>query len=287
MRAGAGWTRDPHAPGDDPTRVEGLGSNDAGGCVVGLLDAFLALSHRERLPARVILALTCDEETGGEGLEVLRDELPALAAAIIGEPTGLDIATAQRGLCRFEVTWAGRTAHASRPWQGENAIEHAMEDLRRLQAISFENAHPLLGPATVAVTMLRAGTAANVIPASCVAQGDGRPSPLDPNDVVVGRIREAVHDGEITTMRARMTPVETNEDEPIVKAACAALPDSSVIGFGGVSDLFHVRDLPGIILGPGASERSHAPDEWIGVDEIDAACRAYLAVAEAWIERVT
>ena len=286
VRAGSGWTRDPHDPGDDADRVWGLGANDAGGCAVGLLHAFVSLARDGDLPARLVLALVCDEETGGEGIEALRAELPPLAAAVIGEPTELRVATAQRGLVRFEVTWRGRTAHASRPWQGENAIERALPDLARLVAVSFEDVHPLLGRATLQVTNLAAGTGStNVIPDRCVASGDARPSPLHPNEEVVAAIRTAVRDGEITKMRARMTPVETARDEPIVAAALEATGADDPVGFGGVSDLFHVRDVPGVVVGPGAPERSHAPDEWIGVDEIAAGAATYRRIAQAWMRR--
>lgn len=285
VRAGAGWTRDPRDPGAGPDRVWGLGANDAGGAGVAMLDAFLALS-RDELPARVVLALTCDEETGGEGLEVLRPRLCGLAAAIIGEPTGLRICPAQRGLVRFEVTVTGRTAHASRPWQGVNAIEGAVEDISRLLELRFPGEHPLLGPATLAITKVAGGTAANVIPERCVVTGDARPTPLHPNDEIVEAIRGAVRRGEVTAMRARMTPVETALDAEIVRAARETLPDAEVTGFGGVSDLFHVRDLPGIVLGPGAPERSHTPDEWIGCEEVREAAAAYRRLARSWMKRI-
>jgi acetylornithine deacetylase len=282
VRAGAGWTRDPRDPGEDPDRVWGLGSNDAGGAGVAMTAAFLALARGD-LPRRLVLALTCDEETGGEGLEVVRGELVGLAAAVIGEPTGLALCPAQRGLIRFEITVRGRSAHASRPWQGENAIEGAVEDVGRLLALRWPREHELLGPATLAVTRIEGGTAANVIPDRCVVTGDARPTPLHPNEEMVAAIRSCVRRGEITAMRARMTPVATPLDASIVRAARAAIPGAPVRAFGGVSDLFHVRDVPGVILGPGAPERSHAPDEWIGTDEIRAAADAYRRVVETWM----
>jgi acetylornithine deacetylase len=285
VRAGAGWTRDPRDPGDDPDRVHGLGSNDAGGSGVAMLEAFISLAG-EGLPVRLVLALTCDEETGGEGLEALRPELGELHAAVIGEPTAMAICPAQRGLMRFEVTVSGRSAHASRPWQGENAIEGALEDAARLVALSFPGEHPLLGRATLALTRIEGGTAPNVIPDRCRITGDARPTPLHPNEEIVAAVRDAVRRGEVTTMRARMTPVETPLDAAVVEAAREVLPEAPITGFGGVSDLFHVRDVAGLVLGPGAPERSHAPDEWIGVGEIREAVDVYRRIVRAWARRV-
>ena len=282
VRAGDGWTRDPRDPGRDDSRVHGLGSNDAGGAGVAMVDAFLACSKRS-LPARLVLTLTCDEETGGDGLEVVRPGLANLAAAVIGEPTALAICPAQRGLIRFEITVRGRTAHASRPWQGENAITGMLEDLERILALTWPREHALLGPATHAVTQISGGTAPNVIPDLCVATGDARPTPAHPNEEMVAAITKCVKRGEVTAMKARMTPVDTPLDSEIVLAARGVLPDAEVRGFGGVSDLWHVRDVPGIVLGPGAPERSHAPDEWIGTDEVREAADVYRRIIDTWM----
>lgn len=293
--AGETWTVDPWRPRrlppcpDQPElgpRIQGLGANDTKGGGAAMLQAVRRLAEDRDFAGTLLYAATCDEETGGEGLEVLRPELPELTAAVIAEPTNLRVATAQRGLMRIVVRCEGQSAHASRPWQGVNAIELAIADIERLRAIEADELHPLLGRATLTVTMIEGGVRSNVLPPVCRFTLDGRPTPTYPNDWWLDRIRETVQ-GELEVVRARMTPVETDTDEPLVRAALGAAGaltgERDPIPFGGVSDLFHVRDVPGIVLGPGISTQSHQADEWVpetqvrqSVDMYERLVREYL-----------
>ncbi|MFQ5845921.1 MAG: M20/M25/M40 family metallo-hydrolase, partial [Planctomycetota bacterium] len=159
------WTLDPHAAAVRDGRIYGLGANDAKGPLAALVVAF----RTAEVPAgaRLVLAATCEEETGGDGLGALRPELPPLEAALIGEPTGLEVCCAQRGMLRVRVTARGRRAHAARPWQGQNAIHQASRDIQALRRLELPAPHPLLGPATLEVTVISGGVKVNVVPPAC------------------------------------------------------------------------------------------------------------------------
>ena len=162
-----GWTRDPFGAEIEGDRLFGLGANDNKASVAGLACAVADLADRPP-PGRIVFAATCDEETGGEGLEWLRPRLPAIDQAVITEPTDFRVAIAQRGLVRLTARAVGKSAHASRPWEGENAIALAVEDVRRLLAIPLEGEHPLLGRATLEITKIEIG------PRDCVHPALGR-----------------------------------------------------------------------------------------------------------------
>ncbi|MCK6479136.1 MAG: M20/M25/M40 family metallo-hydrolase [Planctomycetes bacterium] len=275
------WTRDPFAPSVEGGRLHGLGAGDDKASVAAMAAAFARMA-REGIPGRLVAAFTCDEETGGQGLEVCRGEFPAPDAAVVGEPTGLRVATAQRGLVRIEAVAEGRAAHAARPHQGVNAILLALEDVERLRSLRFDGPpHPLLGHPTVTVTTIRGGAARNVVPAECVFTVDARPTPDHGNDVLVPRLRGLIR-SRIATLRDRMTPVETPRSDPLVAAALAATGTADPVGFGGVSDLFHVRDVPGIVLGPGDPEQSHQADESVPLDQVLRAAEVYRDLALRW-----
>jgi acetylornithine deacetylase/succinyl-diaminopimelate desuccinylase-like protein len=244
--------------------------------------AAVAAADPASLTGRVVLALVCDEETGGEGLEAIRDGLPAYSAAVVGEPTELDVCPGQRGLLRAEVVAKGRQAHASRPWEGENAIERAAEDVLAIRALDLGPADPLLGPATLVATVIAGGTRHNVVPGECVVQLDGRPTPSCGNDRMLALLRGAVK-GEVRVKSTRFQPVSTPADAEIVLTAKAASPTKKVRGFGGVSDLFWVRHVPGVVMGPGTSAASHAPDEWVAVEQVEAAVEAYGRILSSYL----
>jgi acetylornithine deacetylase len=276
------WTCDPFAATRADGRITGLGSNDTKGGGAAMLCVLAELARDRDFDGTFVFAATCDEETGGEGLEVIRDELPPLTGAVICEPTTLRVATCQRGLMRIVVACEGRAAHAARPWQGVNAIELAMTDLEALRGIEAPDEHPLLGRATLTPTKIDGGVRANVVPPVCRYTLDGRPTPQYPNAWWEERVRATVR-GRIETFRARMTPVDTDVSDPLVVSALAAAGTGDPIGFGGVSDLFHVRDVPGIVLGPGRSEQSHRADEWVEEEQLLRAVEVYRDLARGYL----
>jgi len=273
------WTRDPWEPTLEDDRVYGLGSNDAKGPLAALVVAFLTANIPD--DGRLVLAATCDEETGGEGLGVLRPDLPEIYAAIIGEPTTCTVCSGQRGLLRLRLHAEGKRAHASRPWQGENAIVKAARDVATLDAIDFGEPHRLLGPATLQVTMINGGVKTNVIPPACTMEIDARTHP----DMDNTRLRELVEssvESRIELVSERFQPVATPNEAAIVDAALRASGSKEARVFGGVSDLFWVRDVPAIVMGPGRSEQSHAADEWIEVKQLKRGELVYRATIERY-----
>jgi acetylornithine deacetylase len=279
---GPGWTREPWDAALSGGRVWGRGANDAKSSVAAMC---VAAAHADRaaLRGRLVLALVCDEETGGEGAEVLAPRLPAVGACVVGEPTGLDVCPAQRGLLRASVIARGKSCHASRPWEGVNALEKAARDVLAIQSMSFPEEHPLLGRATLQATVIAGGTRPNVIPGECTIQLDGRPTPAWDNARMLAALREAVAGSEVVVKSERFRPVVTPADAPIVGVARAASPTGKVRGFLGVSDLFHLRHLPGVVMGPGTSAASHAPDEWVAVEQVEAAAVAYAKIVASYL----
>lgn len=274
------WTRDPHAPEEIDGRLFGLGSGDDKASVAAMACA-VARMKKEGVPGTVIFAATCDEETGGEGLEALRRELPPADAAVVGEPTNLQVATAQRGLIRIEAVAEGKAAHAARPHQGVNAIYKAMDDIQRLRELRFTREHPLLGLPTVVVTEIQGGVSRNMVPPSCRFTVDVRTTPFYDNDYFVPELRRRIR-SQVPTLKARMIPVETRPDEKIVLAALEATGTTAPVGFGGVSDMFHVRDIPSLVLGPGEPEKSHQADESAPLDQVRRAVDVYRDLAARW-----
>jgi len=273
------WNLDPYEAELRDGKVYGLGANDAKGPLAALVIAF----ETAEIPAdaRLVLAATCEEETGGAGLGTILKELPRFDASIVGEPTFLTVCSCQRGLLRLRLTARGKSAHASRPWQGENAIEKAARDVEALRRLPLADAHPLLGPPTLQVTMIQGGVRTNVVPPLCRMEIDARTIPALDNATLHRRVRDAV-ESDVELVSERFVPVETATAEPIVQAALAATGASEPGAFGGVSDLYHVRDVPGIVMGPGRSEQSHAADEWIEVDQLERGVQAYRETIERY-----
>jgi acetylornithine deacetylase/succinyl-diaminopimelate desuccinylase-like protein len=278
---GPGWTREPWDAALEGGRVHGRGSNDAKSSVAAMCVAAVA-ADRARLRGRLVLAMVCDEETGGEGIEACVGDLPPVSACVVGEPTGLDACPGQRGLLRASVTVRGRSCHASRPWEGRNALEDAARDVLAIQGLVLDDEHPLLGRPTLQATVIAGGTRPNVIPGECTIQVDGRPTPGLDNEAMLAALRAAVR-GEVVVKSERFRPVVTPPEAEIVRLARAASPTGVVRGFQGVSDLYHLRHLPGVVMGPGTSAASHAPDEWVDVGQVDAAVRAYATLIEGYL----
>lgn len=278
---GPGWTQDPWSAELRDGMVLGRGSNDAKSSIAAMMVAAERLAARG-FDGRLVLALVCDEETGGEGIETLVHELPEAHAAVVGEPTGLDVCPGQRGLFRARLVAHGRACHASRPWEGENALEIAARDVVALHALELGGEDALLGPPTLQATVVSGGTRSNVIPGEVTVELDGRPTPGCDNETMEARLRAAVR-SEVVVSSSRFTPVRTPDEHEIVRRALAASPTGVSRGFGGVSDLFHIRHLPGVVMGPGTSKASHAPDEWVAVDQVEAAVEAYASIAEGYL----
>ena len=275
---GQGWTRDPLGELVDG-RIYGRGSNDAKGCLVAMIVG--AARHLARGgKGRVCVAATCEEEVMGQGLEALLPLLPRPDAALVGEPTRLQPAVAQKGLMVLEITAHGRSAHAAHGG-GENAITRLAPDLVALASLELDRVHPFLGPSTLAVTQIQGGTRHNVIPDRCTCVVDIRLTPAYTPAEIVALVGERVS-GEVRVRSDRLAPVETALHEPVVRAVLRARPDAVPYGSPTLSDWVFLRGIPTVKIGPGDSLRSHTADEYITVDELEAGAAFYERFLDIW-----
>ncbi len=273
------WTREPHAVAVEDGRVYGLGANDAKASVAAMI-ATLENVGRESLGITLGLGLAAEEETKSRGtemiLDVLRAQGRAVTAAIIGEPTGLDIAISQKGLLMLDLVASGDACHAANAdaLGARNAAFRLARDLVALETLDRGEPHPQLGPASLQATVLECGTARNMIPAEATALLDIRTTPTRGHAEWIETIRGAV-EGEVLVRSQRLEPRETAADHPLVQAAQRARPTATLYGSAGMSDLVLFKDIPAIKVGPGRTERSHTPDEYVLESEILDGARFY------------
>jgi len=285
-----GWTRDPWEVESVDGRVYGLGSNDAKASVAAMTAAFLAFREAD-LPFTLALALVEAEETRGTGTEAVLAELARRgtppAAAVVGEPTGLDLAVAQKGLMVLELVARGEACHAANAAAlgAANAARRLAHDLVALEGVDLGAPHPRLGPVTLEPTQLRAGTARNVLPGEATAVLDARTTPALHGRELVARIERVVQ-GEVRVLSERLKPRETAEDAPLVEAAREARPEARVFGSATLSDLVFLEGIPALKCGPGRTERSHTPDEFVLEEEILDGSRFYARMVRAYAERL-
>ena len=276
--AGEGWTHSPSGERDGG-RLYGRGANDAKGCVAAMLLG-AARAYAAQAPAgRVCLAFGCEEETSNKGIAELMAALPAPDAAVVGEPTGLAPAVAQKGLLLLEVIAKGRSAHAA--WGGGvNAVHAAAKDILALAAISFEKEHPVLGRPSLQVTQVQGGERHNVIPDRCKLVVDIRTTPDYAPEELVALVQKAVG-GEVVVRSRRLQSVDTPVEHPIVQAAVAA-GGGKPFGSPTASDWAFLKGIPAVKAGPGDSRRSHTPDEYLELSELEAGVAFYEGLIRAY-----
>lgn len=277
VRPVASYKRDPFSPDVEDGRLYGLGSNDAGASGVALASTFLDLYGRDDLPVNLILAITAAEEVMGE--YGMRAFLPHLAEkwltpdmVIVGEPTGMQPAIAERGLLVLDAETPGRSGHAARN-EGINAIYRAMEDIDRLRAFSTPEVSDTLGPIKVSVTMINAGTQHNVVPDRCTYVVDVRTTDAYSNEATVGLLRDAVKWSVLTPRSTRVHASVIARSHPLVRSA-EALGLTPFVS-PTTSDMALMHGIDSLKIGPGESSRSHGADEFIMIDEIEEALRLY------------
>ncbi len=276
------WTREPFKAREENGYIYGLGANDAKGSLSAMIGALVELAEDD-IDGKVYFGASVEEECGNKGIVDLFRKIPKVDAAIIGEPTDMKIATAMRGLTILQLISKGKSAHASRPHEGENAIYRAITDITKLSAMTFRNEHPLLGVPTVSVTLIEGGTKNNIVPGECKFTLDVRSTPSYDNDDMIEAISGSSI-SEVEVLSNRLHSKETDERESIVKAAKKVNPTGKVIGFKGMCDFVFV-DAPGVIMGPGKSKMSHAPDECIAVDDVKRASVIYRDTVKEFLLR--
>ncbi len=281
--ATAAWTRDPWVPTREGGRLYGLGANDAKASVAAMAVAFLEARPRA---GRLVFAAVCEEEVGRGGLEAFLPSLPAPDFAIIGEPTGLDIATAQNGLLILDATAHGRAGHAARPHLADNALYTAAHDIVALEALAaqgLDRVHATAGRTTLAVTVCSAGDRHNVIPGEARYTVDLRTTPAYTHDELVHLVRASVR-AEVTVRSGRFQPVQTPEGAAVLVAALHAMARSGAVPrqfhSPTLSDWAHLGNVAAIKWGPGLSEVSHTSDEWVETAMVERAAGLYATVAD-------
>ncbi|MCG3127846.1 MAG: Succinyl-diaminopimelate desuccinylase [Phycisphaerae bacterium] len=281
--AGKNWTGDPWKPHVERGRVTGLGANDAKGCVAAMIDAALAarrdLDNVGGLHGKLVLALTAEEENSGAGLSEIIERLKPIDAAIVGEPTALVPMIAQRGLLILRCVAHGRSGHpANTPSDSaDNAILTAAGDIARLRDFDWGPAHPLLGRTHAHATQINGGVSRNVIPDACEFFVDVRTTPGLSHAQLVERVRAALR-SEVLVHSDRLVPVQTDARHAVVRAVLAALPDARPQGSPAMSDMVFLDGVPAVKIGPGDTTRSHTPDEYILVEELERGAAAYTQV---------
>lgn len=274
VRPNAGWTRIPFTPVEEGGRLYGLGSNDAGGALVCLIAAFLEYMERPDLPANLILVASAEEENSGpSGIELVLRHIDRPAFAIVGEPTQLRMAVAEKGLMVLDCASEGRSGHAARS-EGVNAIYAALPDIGWFRTFRFPEESATLGPVKMSVTQIQAGTQHNVVPDVCRFVVDVRTTDAYSNEQVLDIIRQHVQ-CKVVARSTRLQPSGISPDHPLVLAAGRLGIDT--FGSPTCSDQA-LMPFPSVKIGPGDSARSHTADEHIGLDELQEGLRVYDAL---------
>ncbi len=281
------YTRDPFQPTIENGKLYGLGSNDAGGCLVSLIATFMHFYNEKSLQYNLVLAATAEEEISGKnGVELLLNnedfikqtagsfQTPFRAGAscaIVGEPTLMNMAIAEKGLLVLDCTAYGKPGHAARE-EGDNAIYKAIKDIEWFRTFKFDKISELLGPNKMSVTIINAGSQHNVVPSECKFTVDIRVNELYDFDEVIDIIKQNIQ-SEIAPRSLRLKSTNIALDHPLVKAGIEL--GRTYYGSPTTSDKA-LMNFPALKIGPGDSARSHSADEFIFVNEIKNGIELYI-----------
>ena len=271
VKPASSWTKDPFRPTWEDGRLYGLGTNDDGASVVCLLQAFRTLSCKPQAYNMVYLA-SCEEEVSGKnGIEMTLPLLPRIDVALVGEPTGMQPAIAEKGLMVLDVTEHGKSGHAARD-EGDNAIYKALTDMEWFRTFRFPKTSPLLGDVKMTVTIIQAGTQHNVVPDRCMFTVDVRSNENYSNESIYETVCAHVQ-GEVKARSFRLNSSYIDPCHPLVARAQAM--GRTPFGSPTLSDQA-LMPFPSLKMGPGSSSRSHTADEYVTKDELQEAIRLYL-----------
>mgnify|MGYP002761934278 FL=1 len=275
VKPASGYTRDPFTPEIEDGCLYGLGSNDDGGSLVALLETYSRLIQKEQ-PYRLIFSATAEEEVSGKGgLDLILPELGLIDFGVMGEPTGMRMAVAERGLMVLDCTAYGKSGHAARN-EGVNAIYKAIEDIQWFKSHSFDRVSDFLGAVKMSVTQINAGTQHNVVPDRCTFVVDVRSNGMYTNPELLELIKSSVS-CEVKERSTRIGSSHLPMDHPaVVRGLSLGLEP-----FGSPTTsnqaLCH---FPTLKIGPGDSARSHSADEYIRLDEIADGIETYVALLD-------
>lgn len=265
VRPNKGYTLDPFTPVVKDGKLFGLGSNDAGGCLVALIATFLYFYHRADLPFNVVLAASAEEEISGyNGIELLLKDLGPIDFGIVGEPTQMQMAIAEKGLLVLDVHAEGKAGHAARE-EGENAIYKTLKDIQWFSTYKYPKVSDLLGPVKMSVTVIETENKAhNVVPSQCHFVVDVRVNELYSFEEVLGIIRSHTS-CKVTPRSLRMRSSYISLDHPLIQAGTKL--GRSYYGSPTTSDKA-LMPFTTLKMGPGDSARSHTADEYVYIDEV-------------------
>jgi acetylornithine deacetylase len=276
VRPSGGWSRDPFCPDESTDDVlYGLGSNDAGASVASLYEVFILLSRKTQAYNLIFLSSAEEEVSGKNGVESVLPLFPPVSFAVVGEPTGMQPAVAEKGLMVLDCTATGKAGHAARN-EGVNAISLAIRDVEWFNTYRFPDVSDLLGAVKMSVTQIQAGTQHNVIPDRCTFVVDVRSNELYSNEELLSRIREQVR-CEVTPRSTRLNSSRTELSHPFVRRA--ALMGKQPFGSPASSDQT-LMPFASVKIGPGDSARSHGADEFIRLSEIREAIDTYVMLLD-------
>lgn len=273
-----GWCKQPFTPKIENGKLYGLGSNDAGASVVSLYQAYRYLSSTEQSYNLIFLA-SCEEEVSGKnGIESVLPKLPPIALGVVGEPTEMNPAIAEKGLMVLDVTGHGKAGHAARD-EGENAIYKVLDDVNWFRTYHFPMESCMLGPVKMSVTQINAGTQHNVIPDVCTFVVDIRSNEFYSNEELFQEITSHIS-CEAKARSFRLSSSHIPLSHPFVERAVAM--GKMPFGSPTLSDQALMK-FPSVKIGPGKSSRSHTADEYIMLDEIEGAIRDYIALLDGLV----
>ena len=274
----ASWTRDPFTPTIEDGRLYGLGSNDCGGGLVSLLQVYRILREgttQHTVPYNLVYLASCEEEVSGQnGFSLALPHLPKIDVAIVGEPTGMQPAIAEKGLMVIDGIARGKSGHAARN-EGVNAIYEALDDLVWLRDYRFRKESPLLGPTKMTVTVVNSGTQHNVVPDECRFVIDVRTNEYYQNEYLFAFLQKHMKKCELKARSFRLSSSHIPVGNPLVQR-CIKM-GMTPFGSPTLSDQA-LMPFPSFKLGPGQSSRSHSADEYICVSEIEDAIGKYIQI---------
>src|SRR4051812_10096400 len=275
VKPNKGYTMDPFTPVEKDGKLFGLGSNDAGGCLVSLMATFLYFYNEPNLNHNIVFAASAEEEISGvNGIELVLPYLGNIDFGIVGEPTKLEMAIAERGLMVIDCTAHGRAGHAARN-EGENALYKAVDDINWIRSYKFEKVSPLLGESRLSVTIIETENKQhNVVPSQCKYVIDVRVNELYTFEEILDALKQnlkSTFKPRTTRMRSTSIPV----DHLLVQAGIAL--GHGYYGSPTTSDKA-LMPFPALKMGPGDSARSHTADEYIYLDEIKNGIKTYINV---------
>jgi acetylornithine deacetylase len=283
VKPNQGYTLDPFQPIEKDGKLYGLGSNDAGGCLVSLIATFTYFYEAENLPYNIVIVASAEEESSGpNGLNSVLKHLPTLECSIVGEPTEMQLAIAEKGLLVLDVIVEGTPGHAAHP-NDNVSIYNALGVVEWFRDYHFEKVSEVLGPMKMTVTGINAGKQHNVIPAECHLVVDVRVNDCYTNSEVLEIIQKELQGKAIVKARSlHLNSSSIDKNHPIVQAGIALR--RTTYGSPTLSDQ-SVLYCQSLKLGPGSSPRSHTADEFIYINEIEEGISLYISILSKFLNQ--